>query len=426
MTRACFFAACRRVPLRRKMTAHAHARFESVLILKRSSIVRRALPAGFTLIELLVVIAIIALLVALLLPAVQQAREAARRSSCGNNLKQMGLALMNYEGMHRMFPSSSTSQIDFGVWTPTPTNFHLHSWASMLLPGLDRTLLYSQLNFNVSALDVANVVPAAFVLPVYRCPSFVGPASASRPCTGGSRRPTSCETMPAWGPPRSAISTCTGRRHLCHVVDEELRTLRDGTSNTIFLVETREPGAAVWIDGGTAAVASRRYLESNRTELRRAGEFAQLPALLRRQRPGHRLPVRTVEHAPRGDQPSVRRRIGAQHLAEHQRPGVRRAGDARGGEVSNGERIDDVVGTPADFRCTNLKPDVELCVQRGESMDLSWHVSNPRRQTASSYDCLIRRLSDLTPVLLRIISSARIRHLQRRNFRQPNALANWA
>src|SRR4051812_42467158 len=88
---------------------------------------------GFTLIELLVVIAIIAVLIALLLPAVQQAREAARRTTCRNNLKQIGLGMHNYHSSFEVFPPGSTSLIDNGVWSSNPGQFHLHSWSSLIL-----------------------------------------------------------------------------------------------------------------------------------------------------------------------------------------------------------------------------------------------------------------------------------------------------
>src|SRR5688500_15342959 len=91
---------------------------------------------GFTLIELLVVIAIIAVLIALLLPAVQQAREAARRSQCKNNLKQIGLALHNYEEIHKMLPPGAIWQGASG--TPAPENGRDANWGAtwvtMLLP----------------------------------------------------------------------------------------------------------------------------------------------------------------------------------------------------------------------------------------------------------------------------------------------------
>ncbi|MCA9035149.1 MAG: DUF1559 domain-containing protein [Planctomycetaceae bacterium] len=100
---------------------------------------RKTRSRGFTLIELLVVIAIIAILIALLLPAVQQAREAARRTQCKNNLKQLGLAFHNYHDTYNTFPMGNQRQNGFGV-----------SFYPALLPYFEQANLYSQLNFSGS------------------------------------------------------------------------------------------------------------------------------------------------------------------------------------------------------------------------------------------------------------------------------------
>jgi len=110
---------------------------------------------GFTLIELLVVIAIIGILVALLLPAVQQAREAARRSQCRNNLKQFGLAFHNYYEAHSVFPYAGTF-VQGGLSDPSSVNLRnasVSSWFTMLLPYLDQAALYNSLDHRFAAIE---------------------------------------------------------------------------------------------------------------------------------------------------------------------------------------------------------------------------------------------------------------------------------
>jgi len=134
---------------------------------------------GFTLIELLVVIAIIAILISLLLPAVQQAREAARRTQCRNNLKQIGLAMHNYHDVYQGFPAG---------WSLDEGNFNLQMWTVSILPYMDEANIYNEwsqsspnineiglLGLGHSAVDLQKIFDVVVLtIPAFICPSNPG------------------------------------------------------------------------------------------------------------------------------------------------------------------------------------------------------------------------------------------------------------
>ena len=127
---------------------------------------------GFTLIELLVVIAIIAVLVGLLLPAVQSAREAARRAQCSNNLKQVGLAMHGYHSVHNTFPPGYVTAV---VNNPAaPEIGPGWGWGVMILNQLEQRPLYQGINFNLQITDPGSQTARTPILSVFLCPSNVG------------------------------------------------------------------------------------------------------------------------------------------------------------------------------------------------------------------------------------------------------------
>ncbi len=172
--------------------------------------------AGFTLIELLVVIAIIAILIALLLPAVQQAREAARRSSCKNNLKQISLALHNYQSTHNVFPIGV-----LGTSGSTSQNQKLTTWQTMLLPYVEQTSIYTQYDFDVRFDHANNAAIVKAILPVYKCAS----------------QPNDRLVNDLYGPSHyvasAGLEPGTDDGLLFPMSSTRFRDVTDGTSNTI-------------------------------------------------------------------------------------------------------------------------------------------------------------------------------------------------
>jgi prepilin-type N-terminal cleavage/methylation domain-containing protein/prepilin-type processing-associated H-X9-DG protein len=128
---------------------------------------------AFTLIELLVVIAIIAVLIALLLPAVQSAREAARRSQCCNNLMQVGIAILNYESSHERLPPGVVNNT--GPVLDLPKGYHF-GWLTQILPYCDQKNIYNHFNFKIGLYEVQNSTTRTIVSRSFLCPSDPGPA----------------------------------------------------------------------------------------------------------------------------------------------------------------------------------------------------------------------------------------------------------
>ncbi len=192
---------------------------------------RYSRSAGFTLIELLVVIAIIGILIALLLPAVQKVREAANRLKCANNLKQIGLALMNYHDSYGAFPPSQISK--------APT----HSWSAFVLPYLEQDNLARAYRWDVAWNNQANQPVVTTPLAVMQCPST--PALNRFDNLGGSRTAAAGD----YAAVASVASSLAARKDLLPVrpasllgvpsKDEAVRLtdVRDGSSNTVMITE---------------------------------------------------------------------------------------------------------------------------------------------------------------------------------------------
>ncbi|MEP3479132.1 MAG: DUF1559 domain-containing protein [Fuerstiella sp.] len=200
--------------------------------------------AGFTLIELLVTISIIAILLSLLLPAVQSAREAARRIQCGNNLKQMGLALHNFEATYAKFPASGFTK----VTTANPFGSHT-SWRASILPYLEQTAAFNDYRFDQDWWSTDNVVAGQHKMSVYQCPTV---PSQTPIITAVAKSPRPALTFPQpvhrsdydavmgirsiIDPPVYKDQTTT-RSVMFRNSETKFADITDGSSNTIVVIE---------------------------------------------------------------------------------------------------------------------------------------------------------------------------------------------
>lgn len=193
----------------------------------------RRSPRGFTLIELLVVIAIIAILIALLLPAVQQAREAARRTQCRNNLKQLGLALHNYESTFTKFPSAGEYTNRNGA--AFFRNFTATSTFTQSLPYIDQAPLFNAMNMSLHYTNVANQTAAKTKIPAFLCPS-----NANTPPEGlgyglSDYMPIAYTDVDSANV-RQKLNTTWDRDSLLGF-HNRIGDCTDGTSNTVAIIE---------------------------------------------------------------------------------------------------------------------------------------------------------------------------------------------
>jgi len=225
--------------------------------------------AGFTLVELLVVIAIIGTLVGLLLPAVQSAREAARRSACTNNMKQLGLGVLNFESARRRLPQANSNVNSSQGYLVAGG----YSWITAILPFLEETNLYTQISSNSSRLSTGfsttvNQTQARTSLPQLVCPSYAGDKSGATGNGVTTCGVTNYKGIAAAGFGAANVPYRAGNQGGVITLEKygsetsapytgiSLAQITDGTSKTFMIGESREQVRSAWIDGAMAWITA--------------------------------------------------------------------------------------------------------------------------------------------------------------------------
>jgi prepilin-type N-terminal cleavage/methylation domain-containing protein len=211
---------------------------------------RQSNRRAFTLVEMMVVIVIIAILASLLLPAVQAARDAARRSSCSSNLKQIGLAALNFENAYKGLPPRRYGP----VWTPPAPSFGYCGWGAVILPFLDLKNIQRLYSYQNNFYDPANAQAIAVPISVYSCPA-TQPSRSMTVCdptqtitgTGIAGDYFGANGVHAWWFPDSATNTAYSANTETAMADNRFKALSEITDGTTYtLLITEQAGRPDW------------------------------------------------------------------------------------------------------------------------------------------------------------------------------------
>lgn len=196
-------------------TTRGSAMFANSKQLAEKSHLAKKSHRGYTAVELIVSIVVIAILIALLLPPVTRSREGSRRSQCKNNLKQIALALFNYESHYHVLPPAYTVDADGNP---------LHSWRTLILPYLDSNTLYSKIDLTKAWNDPANATAFNTSIPIYQCPSAILPANHT-----------------------AYMAIVTSNSCLQATEPRSLSEIKDGLSKTLMVIEVDVAHSVPWM-----------------------------------------------------------------------------------------------------------------------------------------------------------------------------------